>query len=165
MASQTAALNKKDRPFGQELFHTMIDEYDFGNVTWTIQRYNKAISDAKAKEMLHAFLQWISLAPLNSDDRWITMFQTDVEEAFHSFVLNTALYQDFCTRYIGYFFHHNPVIEEEGPEIEAAAKYTVEALVKEYGEELHPMLKEWKIQFDMGTYEVACVGPGGSCLK
>jgi hypothetical protein len=163
MTRQSVVSIQKERLHGKALFQQMNDEYDFSNVTWTIQRYNKEITEAKAQEMLQAFLQWFSLAPMDSDDRWITMFQTDVEEAFHAFVLNTALYQDFCSRYLGYFFHHNPLVEEEGPAIESAARYTVESLMKEYGDDLHPMLQEWTTQFANKTYKVACVGPGGRC--
>lgn len=163
MVSQAAVSMVKDRTYGKVLFQKMIEEYDFGNVTWTMQRYNNEIDDKNAAEILQAFLQWLSLAPLDSKNQWITMFQTEVEEAFHAFVLNTELYHDFCNRYLGYFFHHNPLVEEEGPEVQAAAKYTFEKLLAEYGDDLHPLLKKWKVQFDKGIYKIACVGPGDSC--
>ena len=128
-----------------------------------MKRYNAEMSQERADELLDAFLQWMALAPLNSKDRYITMFQTDVEEAFHCFILNTALYKKFCDRFLEYFFHHKQRSDEEGAEVTAAAAFTVKSLEDAYGDNLHPELKEWKKQFDAGTYKVACVGPGGHC--
>jgi hypothetical protein len=148
---------------GKPLYDEMVSDFGYEQITWTMRRYNEGMSTERSEELLHAFLQWIALSPMDNGEKYITMFQTDVEEAFHCFVLNTALYQKFCDKFLGFFFHHNPLVEEEGPEVESAAKYTVELMEREYGDQLHPELKEWRKQFDAGTYKVACVGPGGHC--
>ncbi|WP_421787909.1 hypothetical protein [Hyphobacterium sp.] len=149
--------------FGKPLYDEMQIGFDYSQITWTMQRYNPEMSKERADELLDAFLQWISLSPMNTKDRWITMFKTDVEEAFHCFVLNTRLYKEFCARYLNFFFHHDPLIEESGPEIEEAARFTVESLEDTFGPSLNPELRRWRTLFDSGEYEVACAGPGGSC--
>jgi hypothetical protein len=148
---------------GVVLYERMKREFDYSQINWTIRRYNDDIDEAQATELIDAFLQWISLAPLNTQENYLTMFQTPVEEAFHCFVLNTRLYQQFCDKFLGFFFHHDPVVDESGPEVVEVARYTVQTMQNSFGDGLHPELKDWKRQFEDETYTVACVGPGGHC--
>lgn len=149
--------------YGREIYEEMRSRFDYSQIIWTMRRYNEHMSEERAMHLLDAFLQWISLAPLNTDKQWITMFKTDVEEAFHCFVLNTRLYRQFCDQFLGFFFHHDPLVEESGPEIEAAARFTLENLEESFGDVLNSEFKEWRQQFEDGTYHVACAGPGGHC--
>lgn len=148
---------------GNSLYLRMKSEFDYSQILWTMKRYNEDMSAQEADGLLDAFLQWIALTPWNTEEKFVTMFQTPVEEAFHCFVLNTRLYSDFCHKFLGFFFHHDPLVEESGDEIAAMAKYTVELLESEYGGSLNENLKLWRVQFDSGDYKVACAGPGGSC--
>lgn len=148
---------------GMVLYEGMLSGFDYSQIIWTMRRYNPEMTEERANQLLDAFLQWISLAPLNTNNQWVTMFKTDVEEAFHCFVLNTRLYKKFCDKFLGFFFHHDPLVNESGPEIEAAARFTLENLEKSFGSELNPELREWRRQFEDGTYKVACAGPGGRC--
>jgi hypothetical protein len=159
----TQVAKVQEAQYGKPLYDEMRSGFDYSQIIWTMRRYNEDMTETRAHELLDAFLQWISLAPLNTRERWITMFKTDVEEAFHCFVLNTRLYKEFCQQFLGFFFHHDPLVEEAGPEIEAAAKFTVETLEECFGPGLNPELKDWRRQFDAGDYKVACAGPGGSC--
>jgi hypothetical protein len=149
--------------YGRDLYSAMKSDFDFSQIIWTMRRYNEAMSQEDAVRLLDAFLQWISLAPLNTKERFITMFQTPVEEAFHCFVLNTRLYRSFCDQFLPFFFHHDPIVSEAKEDVHEWAKYTVNLMEAEFGEELNPELKVWREQFDDGTYHVACAGPGGSC--
>lgn len=158
-----ALQTEKTVVFGKPLYYEMKAEFDYSQITWTMLRYNEEMTEEEAERLLDAFLQWISLTPLYTGDRFITMFQTPVEEAFHCFVLNTRLYKEFCGRFLGFFFHHDPLVDEEGPEVEASARYTIELLEQSFGIDLSPELQEWRRQFDAGTYKVACSGPGGHC--
>ena len=149
--------------FGKALYQEMRKDFDYSQIAWTMKRYNSEMSQSRADELLDAFLQWISLVPANGSDKFVVMFQSPVEEAFHSFVLNTRLYSEFCDRFLGVFFHHDPLVDESGPEVERLAWYTVEALEKEFGDALHPELREWRTWLEGENYKVACVGPGGHC--
>ena len=157
------ALQRKLAKSGSELYERMKSDFDYSQIIWTIRRYNTDISEERAAELVDAFLQWISLVPGNTPRQYITMFQSPVEEAFHCFVLNTRLYRQFCEEYLEFFFHHDPLAEEAGPEVVAAAEFTVTSLEQEYGATLHEELREWRRQFNDGSYKVACVGPGGGC--
>lgn len=161
--SATAQSIAATQRYGRELYEAMKSDFDFSQVTWTMLRYSDRLTQAEADRQLDAFLQWISLAPLNTKDRFITMFKTPVEEAFHSFVLNTRLYQKFCDQFLPFFFHHDPIVSEAKEDVHAWAKYTVELLESAFGEDLNPELKLWREQFDNNTYHVACAGPGGHC--
>lgn len=149
--------------YGKPLYDRMKSGFDYSQILWTMSRYNPAMSKDEAGRLLDAFLQWISIVPLNDANQFVTMFQTPVEEAFHCFVLNTRLYKQFCEQYLGFFFHHDPLVQEEGEEIARAARFTVEKLEEAFGEDLSPELKAWRVQFDSGNYKVACSGPGGHC--
>lgn len=148
-----------DTLYGQELYKEMKLNFDYSQITWTMTRYNKSITDDKAEELLDAFLQWVSVVPAIEigEANTFVMLETPIEEAFHSFVLNTKLYQEFCDKFLGFFFHHNPLKEETGPQIDAGVRYTVELLEKCHGTNLHPLLKEWRGLLENGTYKVACV--------
>lgn len=159
----TLAAQTLEPRYGNPLYEDMREHFDYSQIVWTMHRYNPEMTEERANQLLDAFLQWISLAPLNTTNQWITMFKTDVEEAFHCFVLNTRLYRDFCDQFLGFFFHHDPLVEESGPEIEAAARFTLENLEQSFGSGINPELKEWRRQFENGTYRVACSGPGGRC--
>jgi hypothetical protein len=149
--------------FGKALYQEMREHFDYSQITWTMKRYNAEMSQNWADELVDAFLQWVSLVPTNQADNFVVMFQSPIEEAFHSFVLNTRLYSEFCERFLGEFFHHDPLVDEAGPEVERLAWYTVEALEKEFGDELHPELRQWRTWLAGENYKVACVGPGGHC--
>lgn len=158
---QTTALHTTS--VGKPLYNRMKAEFDFGQILWTMARYNQNMSKEEAERLLDAFLQWVSIVPLKEDGAYVTMFQTPVEEAFHCFVLNTRLYKKFCEEFLGFFFHHDPLVQEPGEAIVRAAQFTVEKLEEHFGKDLNPELKKWREQFDAGTYTVACVGPGGHC--
>src|SRR6266404_2166832 len=142
---------------GEALYREMRTNFDYSQILWTMQRYNREMTQDKANELLKAFLQWMSLTPANGKDDYVVMFQSPVEEAFHCFVLNTRLYETFCERFLGDFFHHDPLVDEEGPEVERLAWYTVNALEREFGDDLHMELREWRKQLESGQCKVACV--------
>jgi hypothetical protein len=54
--------------------------------------------------------QWLRCcAAALHDDQVIGMPSHAVDEAWHGFILCTALYQDFCAKAYGQFLHHHPV--------------------------------------------------------
>lgn len=143
---------------GPELFDRMKLHFDYEQILWTMMRYDENQTRERATELLDSFLQWFSLLPAIQPGGTYVMLKTPVEEAFHAFVLNTRLYQEFCQQFLGTFFHHDPVTEERAPELVDGIRYTVELLEKTYGNELLPPLREWRNQLDAGTAQIACVG-------
>jgi hypothetical protein len=146
---------------GPALFERMQTEFDFEPVIWTMMRYDEKQTRERATELLNSFLQWFSLIPLIEPGETYVMLKTPVEEAFHSFVLNTRAYKQFCDTFLGYFFHHDPITEERAPEMQGGIRYTVELLEKYYGESLLPPLRDWRRQLNDGSARIACVGCKG----
>jgi hypothetical protein len=145
---------------GQELYGRMLQEFDYSQIVWTMMRYDARQTKEVSTLLVNSFLQWISLVPAIEDGN-IYVLKTPVEEAFHSFVLNTRHYNAFCQQFLGHFFHHDPVMEERAPQMQSGIRYTVELLEKHYGDSLLPPLKDWRSQLDSGTAQIACVGCGG----
>jgi hypothetical protein len=70
------------------------------------------------------------------------MYSSDVDNLWHSFILFTKEYAGFCDKYIGFFIHHMPEIDEvRSPEKQEESRKDFQAFVKNYeetfGEEIH----------------------------
>ncbi|HLJ31969.1 MAG TPA: hypothetical protein VKU36_06020 [Candidatus Babeliales bacterium] len=70
------------------------------------------------------------------------MYSTDVDNLWHSFILFTKEYADFCDKYIGFFIHHAPETETvRSPERQEESRKDFQAFVKNYeetfGQEIH----------------------------
>ncbi len=146
---------------GRELYCRMLSEFDYGPVVWTMTRYNEGMQKEEAFRLVKAFLQWVSLVPIVEASETYVMLKTPVEEAFHSFVLNTRAYEAFCSKFLGSFFHHDPLFEESAPQMNKAIEYTVRRLEQEYGDELEPALRDWRTLLNEGLARAACVGCKG----
>jgi hypothetical protein len=138
----------------------MLQEFDYSQIIWTMMRYDERQTKESSNLLLNSFLQWIALVPAIEAGNIYVMLKSPVEEAFHSFVLNTRHYDAFCEQFLGYFFHHDPVTEERAPQMQNGIRYTVELLEKHYGESLLQPLRDWRSQLDEGTAQIACVGCG-----
>lgn len=145
---------------GPQLFNRMLQEFDYGPIIWTMMRYDERQTEESSTSLLNSFLQWISLVPAIEPGNTYVMLKTPVEEAFHSFVLNTRHYGAFCEKFLGYFFHHDPVTEERAPQMVNGIRYTVELLERYYGESLLQPLRDWRGLLNEGTATIACVGCG-----
>jgi len=42
----------------------------------------------------------------------LPMVNTDADEVWHLFILDTKGYKAFCDEYVGVFIHHNPYVEK-----------------------------------------------------
>jgi hypothetical protein len=158
----TTILEPRVQLAGRELFSRMLSDFDYSSVVWTMTRYNQGLSHDAALDLVRAFLQWVSLTPVVESGEMYVMLKTPVEEAFHCFVLNTRAYEAFCDKFLGAFFHHDPLFEENSGTTQGAIEYTVSRLEKEFGEQLEPALKEWRILLNAGRAQAACVGCKGS---
>ena len=78
-----------------------------------------------------------------------------IDEMWHTFVLFTPLYADFCQRYLGFFLHHMPATREDWKRAEKRRRADPEGYVREQqaklrqelafvGQELGPAtLRKW----------------------
>lgn len=155
---ETLIRERIGRPLGSELYRMMKEDFDASPIIWTMRRYNSSLGADEAAARFEAFLQWVALVPSVPQDNWYVMLESPVEDAFHSFVLNTRQYDAFCEKFLGQFFHHDPMPDQVSPNVvyEAAA-YTIGLLEDAYGPTLTPYLQDWRKQLTDGTFRVACV--------
>ena len=119
---------------------------DLSAVRGLMLRENPQLTNREVEESIEGMLQWLAghaSAPHN--EKSYVMLFGPVDEAFHSFILNTRLYMRFCKEEVGFFIHHTPVEEELAAELVAdgSLEYTVNFLDEAFGEKLSPALRVW----------------------
>lgn len=97
-------------------------------------------SKKRAKELLDAFLQWFSLVPEATQP--IQMLQS-VDRIWHSFVLNTQFYREFCEEFAGRFVDHDPADLANSQEAKRVyANYALRRLEATFGKNLrHDLMR------------------------
>lgn len=78
------------------------------------------------------------------DDLGTGMYSSDVDNLWHSFILFTPEYADFCHTHMGHFIHHMPETDEiRSPEKQEASRKDFQAFVNNYektfNQEIHPI--------------------------
>lgn len=141
---------------GPDLSEKMLHECDFSTVIETATR-DFGISHEKARELLHALLQWFSIIPeLQPNDVYV-MLRSDVDQIYHALILNTKVYRDFCKEYFGEFIDHNPLDGQvDALSFEKHVEFTIALLKKTYGEQLAAPLVDWIESWEKSTWEVSC---------
>ena len=143
---------------GSMLYDEMLEGFNFSAVLRTMTRMDESLSSAAAEELLHAYLQWVSIIPAVGQGKCAAMLDSPVETACHAFVLNTKLYQEFCEKYLGFFLHHEPFDGETTADSDSLAHSTLSLLESQYGERLSPVFRQWRSEVDSATYRLACCG-------
>jgi hypothetical protein len=72
------------------------------------------------------------------------MYSNDVDNLWHTFILFTQDYAEFCDQCIGYFLHHVPEVDEDHNEKEREnTQNNFRAFIEQYtatfGDEVHPI--------------------------
>lgn len=93
------------------------------------------------------------------------MLEGEVDDGLHTLILHTKWYADFCEKHIGFFIHHTPLDAETADKLklEGAISDTADFLVREFGDDLNPLLKKWKELSEGGMLtvrDVSCVSNG-----
>lgn len=104
------------------------------------------VGQADAPQALDALLQWMAAAPTRYPDkkRSFQMLEGDVDNMWHSFLLNTKQYRSVCDEVLGGYFDHTPSLDDnESKEAEDDIKWTIERLTSSYGDSLNPLLQRW----------------------
>jgi hypothetical protein len=85
-----------------------------------VQRYatEQHASPAEAEDVFHAMLKWLYLcyrsmiASPEAVGCAMTVEIAKIDDMWHTFILFTRDYAEFCDRYFGVFVHHTPTPEE-----------------------------------------------------
>ena len=138
---------------GRHLYAEMRNAFDYSPVIMTAMREHPEIQAERAKELLDALFQWLSVIPLASKNEPLQMLE-GVDPLWHAFILNTKMYREFCQRFFGEFLDHDPMdpINSTLPK-KRYARFTLALLEKEFGLEVHPTLQDLtkKVQCCMGA--------------
>ena len=143
--------------YGQKLYNKMKKGFDFEPVIKLALREKWFKTKEEAEDKLDAFLQWFSLIPTSRPNGLAyAMLISPVDSVFHAFLLNTKLYREFCGKYAGKYVDHSPENDSRNPKFGPSVKYTINLLEKNFGDNLHPSLAEWKNQLKNGSWELSC---------
>ena len=85
-----------------------------------------------------------------------------LDDGWHTFILFTREYRDFCIRYLGKFIHHNPIVRYEGADVQPSAPHSVLlGLAKtEFGDNLS---KNWLASEGENCNDSGKCCSGGNC--
>ncbi len=141
----------------------VIKNSNFKPIVKTMIRENWVKSEARANDLIEAFLQWFLVANHSEHDKPYVMFHGPVDKVFHAFVLNTEFYAIFCDTHVGKFINHNPLDSELSliAEERGGIEYTITLLQQIYGDKLHPELKKWvrlAVKGKLKASSISCVG-------
>lgn len=90
----------------------------------------------------------------NTNDRVpIGMTSAEVDEVWHTFIIDTKEYFTFCNRYFGFYLHHRP--SQPGEDLSASAKKFQKLYKKNFKTKLPSI---WKVSGD-------CDGCLGCCTE
>jgi hypothetical protein len=86
-----------------------------------IRRYAREhhVSPQQAEELFRETLKWLYLCGCATREGFACALTPELgrlDEMWHTFLLFTRPYADFCERYIGFFLHHVPTEDEEAGE-------------------------------------------------
>ncbi|MBU6447504.1 hypothetical protein KGQ24_01520 [Patescibacteria group bacterium] len=82
-----------------------IDAYPFSQVREKIL-VEEALPEGRVDEVIAEFRRFLKLIAMGH--RGIGMISRDVDEVWHTFILFTRDYAEFCEEVFGFFLHHQP---------------------------------------------------------
>jgi len=124
---------------GEALLHA-IRQYDM----WFVEerlRKDRLISDSEISAAVAQFKDFMYLNAIGYSKLNMPIRQVDV--VWHTFLLFTREYAEFCDRYIGGFVHHVPTTSRSRTAPSASGAQSFLEVYKEvFGESLHPVRAE-----------------------
>lgn len=77
-------------------------------------------------------------------DKGIHMYSSDVDNLWHSFILFTKEYGEFCSTYAGQFIHHSPLVNDQ---------FSLEQ-IKQSSDDFRLFLENYKQTFDEEAHSI-----------
>lgn len=155
---------RNPKPTAVELYKQIMMRQDFGPVLHTLVQRNHATTEVEALELVKAWIQWLCIGATTRTENYL-MFHGPVDEAFHSAILCTRWYMNFCTAHIGCYVHHDPLDKNsfDDATLDTAIAHTIMLLENVWGEQLEPGLKVWveaRNRGELTPTSVSCVCNG-----
>ena len=133
--------------------YAQMQSFEMNSVIAFILKEKWAVSRHDARISVDALLQWLAgHAAINHRLPYV-MMEGPVDKAFHAFILNTRAYYKFCEKHIGFFVNHTPLDATKAREfrIMGGIEYTFNFLEEHFGDQLSPLLRQWKTNIDLVT--------------
>lgn len=130
-----------------------IDTFDYGPVKRKVAR-DHALPPAKLDEGIENLKRYYAVAlldPLN-----LHAVSKGVDPFWHSHILFTSEYHNFCSGIFGQFIHHEPLDPEDGPKVAFVAKlydYTLGV----YSKMFKSVDSAWWPQSGKAAFEPVCL--------
>ena len=133
-------------------------EQDFGPIARELVREQKAADMKEAQGLIEAFVQWYATGSVTKTKSFV-MFEGQVDQVFHTMILNSPWYMHFCHNTTGVYTNHEPIAEMGmSPEdIADAAVYTAGLLESTWGGDLSRYLRCYVEAVKTGNYAAATV--------
>jgi len=107
----------------------------------TTRRFNPELSEEEVLPRADALAQWLASIPeALKEGRWFQMIET-IDVVWHSFILHTKDYADFCQHFYGGFLHHDPPMDFVEDRT-AYADYTLNKIRRAFGDQINPLLED-----------------------
>lgn len=145
-------------PTARELFAQIMAKQDFGPIKRELVRNLHATDPEAAQTLIEAFAQWYATGSVTKTKSFV-MFAGPVDMVFHTMILNTPWYFNFCFNTTGVYTAHEPIAElsMSDEDIVDAAIYTTGLLENTWGDDLSPHLRTYVEAVKAGQYEAATV--------
>lgn len=95
--------------FKPKRFIKSVASYKFPEVVMQRTQETLKLNDEEMDLLALSLLTYFNAVKYSP--RGVDMTDTDVDELWHNFLLDTRSYMDFCSKYIGFYIHHSPYIE------------------------------------------------------
>ncbi|OGG50590.1 hypothetical protein A2704_02325 [Candidatus Kaiserbacteria bacterium RIFCSPHIGHO2_01_FULL_54_36b] len=150
--------SSKPRIGGRALAALLNRKFDFAPIKKRLLAEGRVTKDVEGLQL--AFCQWFSMFPKLQPGQTYVMLFDDVDEFFHVLIIHTETYEKLCFDHLGFKVHHHPLGESSPEGIGAGIPASVDLLEAEFGEELSPLLKEWRKSHERGAAKVSCAYRG-----
>ena len=150
--------HRPDYPSARTLFAKIMTEQDFGPIARELVREQKAADMKEAQDLIEAFVQWYATGSVTKTKSFV-MFEGQVDQVFHTMILNSPWYMLFCHNFTGVYTKHEPIAEmgTSREDIADAAVYTTGLLESTWGIDLSQHLRYYVEAVQIGNYAAATV--------
>lgn len=87
-------------------FHKL-SVFDFSPIRERLKKEG-VVTERELDTAIYEFRRYIGLYIYAGPNGSFSMFSEPVDEVWHTLILHTRIYQEFCQATLGYFLHHNP---------------------------------------------------------
>lgn len=150
--------HRPDCPSARTLFTKIMAEQNFDPIMRELVRNQHAANSDEALNLIEAFVQWYATGSVTKTKSFV-MFAGKVDMVFHTMILNTPWYFDFCYTTTGVYTSHEPIAEMamSAENIIDASIYTTGLLETTWSDDLSPHLRGYVEAVKAGNYEAATV--------